>query len=207
VSKDYKRSGTLTPPASIIKNNKENMGKRNLDREFETYLLWRSLPSMIKKETPDILERLGMAEGELAELLQIKNQQDFCSKYKIGDDTTISRWNKRIEAEGLLSDKRMWWLKRLTSNVMMSLYKNILSDGDAARVKLWLQNVEGWMEKSEVEHSMNPLKSLIIRIQNEKQPLVKKPNKNTLGNNNAGTDGKEPERPRVEIKQSVLDQK
>lgn len=117
------------------------------ESEFETYILWKSLPPLLRGITIELAEKYGFTDPLTIELLSIKNQTQFAKKFGISDLGTLSDWNKKILADKTLLTSTKNWGKCLTSNVIFSLYKRILRTGDAASVKLWMQLVEGWEEK------------------------------------------------------------
>lgn len=107
---------------------------------YETYALWKSLPSFLKGQPKPALEKFGIEEEILFELLSIKTQLDFSKKYKI-DAGTLTDWNKRLEKDGLLKDLNSW-ARKLTPNVIFALYKNIIKGGRAHEVKAWFEIIE-----------------------------------------------------------------
>src|SRR3990167_3130390 len=108
--------------------------------EFETYVMWHSLPPMMRGQPKESLERMGFDESAV-ELLEIKNQTAFAEKYGIGHPGTLSEWNKKIDAEPELKNRTRDWAKKLTKNVVAALYRKALVEGDAARVRVWLEYV------------------------------------------------------------------
>lgn len=111
------------------------------EQDFETYVLWKSLPSILRGQPRAMLEKQGYDDELALELLQIKSQKDFAIKYGIKDQGTLTDWNKRIEKEGLL-DNINSWARKLTPNVTYSLYKNIVKNGKAQEVRAWFELVE-----------------------------------------------------------------
>jgi len=118
-------------------------------QEFKTYILWKSLPALLKGKPMIELEKLGIKDEIVLELLNLKTQTEFAEKYNIKDLGTLSDWNKKIEEEELLKNSIKFWAKKLTPNVIAGFYKKAVSEGDAARVKLWHQLIEDWEEKVE----------------------------------------------------------
>ena len=107
---------------------------------YETYALWKSLPSFLKGQPKVALEKFGVEEESLFELLSIKTQLEFSRKYKI-DIGTLTDWNKRLEKDGLVTDINSW-ARKLTPNVIFALYKNISKSGRAHEVKAWFEIIE-----------------------------------------------------------------
>lgn len=123
------------------------------ERDFHLYVLWRSIPAFL---LADITEILGPATSEMikhepiAEVLNIRTAKKFAEKYGINKNT-LTYWNKKIEKEGLVEQNKREWGKHLTANLIGSLYKWAMREGDANRIKLWLQWFEGFADKSEMD--------------------------------------------------------
>lgn len=107
---------------------------------YETYALWKSLPSFLKGQPRVALEKFGIEEETMFELLGIKTQLVFSKTYDV-DVSTLTEWNKRLEKEGLIKDINSW-ARKLTPNVVFALYKNIVKSGRAHEVKAWFEIVE-----------------------------------------------------------------
>jgi hypothetical protein len=107
---------------------------------YETYALWKSLPSFLKGQPRVALEKFGIEEESAFELLAIKTQADFSKTYKV-DTGTLTDWNKRLEKDGLVKDINSW-ARKLTPNVIFALYKNIIKSGKAHEVRAWFEIIE-----------------------------------------------------------------
>ena len=107
---------------------------------YETYALWKSLPSFLKGQPRVALEKFGISEEIIFDLLSIKTQVEFSKIYKI-DVGTLTDWNKRLEKDGLTMDINSW-ARKLTPNVIFALYKNITKHGRAHEVRAWFEIVE-----------------------------------------------------------------
>jgi hypothetical protein len=110
-------------------------------RDYESYLLWKSLPSVLRGQPSVVLEKMGIDEEVSIELLSIKTQKEFASRFGIKDEGTLSDWNKRIEKEGLL-DQINAWSRKLTPNIIFALYKNASKNGKAHEVRTWMEIIE-----------------------------------------------------------------
>jgi hypothetical protein len=107
---------------------------------FDTYILWKSLPSFLRGQPRVALEKFGINEEILFDLLNIKSQAEFSKTYRV-DVGTLTDWNKRIEKDGLMRDINSW-ARKLTPNVVFSLYKNITKNGRAQEVRAWYEIIE-----------------------------------------------------------------
>ena len=110
-------------------------------REYQTYLLWKSLPTYLRGKPEPILRKAGIDDEEILELLQIKTQTAFAERFAIKDLGTLTDWNKRIEHEGLLLGIYIW-TRRLSPNVIFALYQRASTQGRAQDVKAWFELVE-----------------------------------------------------------------
>ena len=110
-------------------------------QDFNSYVLWKSLPSFLKGQPKVMLEKFGIADELAVELLQIKTQGEFATKFGIKDPGTLTDWNKRIEKEGLLTSINSW-ARSLTPNVVLALYKNASKNGKAQEVRAWFEIIE-----------------------------------------------------------------
>ncbi len=111
-------------------------------QEFESYVMWKSMPSILRGQPKQVLEKFGIDDELTISLLEIKSQTEFAKRFGIKDISTLTDWNKNIEKEGLIQDTNAW-ARKLTPNVLLSLYKTITKDGKAGEVKAWYEIVEG----------------------------------------------------------------
>ncbi|MFA5954231.1 MAG: hypothetical protein WC817_01690 [Patescibacteria group bacterium] len=112
-------------------------------QEFEAYVLWRSMPSILRGQPRHVIEKLGIDDEIAMSLLDIKNQTEFAKRYGIKDLGTLTDWNKRIDEMGGLMRYINAWAKRLTPNVISALYREATKSGRAAEVKAWMEIIEG----------------------------------------------------------------
>lgn len=112
-------------------------------QEFESYVLWRSMPSILRGQPRHVIEKLGIDDEVAMSLLEIKNQTEFAKHFGIKDLGTLSAWNKKIEKSGGLLKDINCWAKRLTPNVISALYREATKTGKASEVKAWMEIVEG----------------------------------------------------------------
>ena len=112
-------------------------------QEFESYVLWRSMPSILRGQPRHVIEKLGIDDEVAMSLLEIKNQTEFARRFDIKDPGTLSAWNKRIDENGGLMKDIMCWAKKLTPNIISSLYREATKTGKSSEVKAWMEIVEG----------------------------------------------------------------
>lgn len=112
-------------------------------QEFESYVLWRSMPSILRGQPRHVMEKLGIDDELAMSLLEIKNQTEFARRFGIKDLGTLTEWNKRINENGGLMKNIVSWAKRLTPNIISALYRETTKNGRAAEVKAWMEIIEG----------------------------------------------------------------
>jgi hypothetical protein len=110
-------------------------------QDFDTYVAWKSLPSFLRGQPEAVLRKMGVEDDITIELLSIKTQKDFAERFHVKDQGTLTDWNKRIEAQGLL-EHTYSWARKLTPNVVLALYKTATKEGKAKEVKAWFELIE-----------------------------------------------------------------
>jgi hypothetical protein len=116
-------------------------GKVYKTQDFSSYVLWKSLPSFLRGQPRAVLEKFGISDEAMLQLLEIKTQTEFARRFGVKDLGTLTDWNKRIEKEGLLSSINSW-ARNLTPNVVFALYKNVSKNGRAHEVRAWFELIE-----------------------------------------------------------------
>lgn len=111
-------------------------------QDFEAYAMWKALPTFLRGQPRQALERLGLDEDITLSLLEIRTQAEFAKRFDIKDPATLTDWNKRLEQEGLIPHMHTW-ARKLTPNVIWALYRTASKHGRATEVKAWLETVEG----------------------------------------------------------------
>lgn len=112
-------------------------------QEFQAYVLWRSMPSVLRGQPRHVVEKLGIDDEIAFSLLDIKNQTEFAKRFGIKDLGTLTDWNKKIEERGGLMREINAWAKKLTPNVISALYREATKTGKASEVRAWMEIVEG----------------------------------------------------------------
>lgn len=140
--------------------------KPKKEHEYRAYLIWKNMPMKWLGMGREYLENMGIRNEEVLMLAGIQTQKDFADKFGL-NETTLVEWNKQktpIEFQDI--DWRKWAMP-LTKNVVATLYERITGndkgDGDAARIKLWLQAVDGYVEEQNVNHDVSHATLLGVR--------------------------------------------
>ncbi len=111
-------------------------------QDFESYAMWKAIPSVLRGQPRQVLEKFGIDDELAISLLGIKTQTEFAKRFDIKDLATLTDWNRKLEKDGLIH-RLNTWSRKLTPNVLMALYKTIIKDGKASEVKAWYEIVEG----------------------------------------------------------------
>lgn len=80
-----------------------------------------------------------------------KTQGEFASQHGVHENT-LSKWRRDPKFWEEVREGVKTWNKDRLPNVMAALYKTILTKGSGVEAKLWLQWVDNWKEKTEVEN-------------------------------------------------------
>lgn len=73
------------------------------EKEFQTYALWKSLPSHIRGLKKEQLELYGFTDPLIISISKIKNQTEFAKFFHIKDLGTLTDWNNKIKENELLN--------------------------------------------------------------------------------------------------------
>ncbi|MCK5122552.1 MAG: hypothetical protein KAQ87_00140 [Candidatus Pacebacteria bacterium] len=120
--------------------------------EFQTYIIWKSLPAMLKGVNRATLEKFGIDDELSILMLEIKTQTEFAKRFKIKIGT-CTEWNKILIDENLIYGSIKRWAKMITPNVIMALGKTAMKTGKAPEVMAWLKIIEDFKDKSEADAS------------------------------------------------------
>lgn len=140
-----KRQDVLMPNSKMLR---ERPQKRDI---YATYVTWNSLPPLLKSDfhgKEETLKQMGFEGTAEERLFYITNQTEFANAFGV-TKVTLSAWNRKMDVDGLVKDQIRKWARRLTPNIVSAFYSKTLKHADAARVKLWLQWAEGFVEQSE----------------------------------------------------------
>jgi len=120
--------------------------------EFQTYIVWKSLPAILKGANRATLEKFGIDDELSISMLEIKTQTEFAKRFKIKIGT-CSEWNKILVDDNLIYGSIKRWAKMITPNVIMALGKIAMKTGKAPEVMAWMKIIEDFKDKSEAEAS------------------------------------------------------
>lgn len=142
-----KRRVGLVEKAKKDKEVGAGVGRGNkMESTRAAFKAWLLLPRTFLGQGEHVLRLLGISDIETVELYGIRSQTEFSEKFGVGGPT-LSHWKREMQNGNDFKDFQIE-MRGLTKNVMGALYRQAMAEGDAARVKLWLQTVEGWNESS-----------------------------------------------------------
>lgn len=139
-------------------------------QEYRMFLIWRYLPMEIKAGGRAYLENAGIDDEDLMALADCRTMTAFSEKFGISKDT-LTLWKQRpVPPEFEAIDWRVW-AKQLTTSVVALLFEGIQKDKDAARIKLWLQAVDGYVEEQNINgnvstETLNGVRKLVDGLNN-----------------------------------------
>ncbi|MDA2921688.1 phBC6A51 family helix-turn-helix protein [Patescibacteria group bacterium AH-259-L07] len=122
------------------KKTKDLQSKRDLF--YEEFIKWIALPKPLREPRTHL---------ELAE------------KYGV-DKATLSQWKHKDGFWDEVRKEMKQWARDKTPNVIQAIYQKILKYGNAQEAKLWLQFIEDWKEKSEVDVGGKSIEALEASI-------------------------------------------
>lgn len=80
------------------KNAKKNVYK---EKEFQMYVLWKSLPAYFRGMKKEQLHSHGFTDPLIMKIATIRSQTAFAKKFRIKDLGTLTDWNSKIKKEKL----------------------------------------------------------------------------------------------------------
>lgn len=132
--------------------SKQGAGLTSRPIAKQVFKIWCLLPDIFKGAPDRITEMLGYQDQTTLELLKIKNMQAFATEFGL-NPPTLSKWRGEIENDDSYIDEVKKAFKPLTKNVMASLYRKVLEEGDGPRVVAYMKIIEGWREQLGIEHT------------------------------------------------------
>ena len=138
--------------------------------EFQSYIIWKSLPAMLRGLSVENLNKLGINDELSISMLEIKTQTAFAKKFKV-KVATCSEWNNILIDDNLIHDSILRWAKMITPNVIMALGKKAVKTGNAQEVMAWEKLIEDYTDKSETIHGFT--KEALQNIQSGVRDLIK----------------------------------
>ena len=137
------------------KREKEEWGKggRGIKREVtrELFKMWLSIPDTFRAMPEGVMDKMGIEDETIMELMKIKTQSEFGKEFGIGAQAQID-WKHEWAEKGEFAATKTFF-RKLTKNMIGAMYRKALIEGDAARAMAWMKIVEDWTEQFGVRHS------------------------------------------------------
>ncbi len=143
-------------------NAKKNVYKQ---KEFQIYLLWKSLPAHVHGMKRAELESSGFTDPLILKILKIKNQTEFAKKFNIKDLGTLTDWNNKIKKENIASPILVNNFEEQLSNINKQI---ILPQIDELKQIIIEQNKTIFLLKNENLSLKSKLKPR-VKIRKEKE--------------------------------------
>lgn len=118
----------------------------------EALRVWLSIPAIFLGAPDQVISKLGIEERDVIDIMKVGTQRAFAELVGV-QEQVVSEWKRELTKDHDSFAETKAFMKRLTKNVLGSLYRAALSEGDAPRAKLWMQIVESWREQMGIEHS------------------------------------------------------
>jgi len=106
-------------------------------------------------------------------------EKEFSIHYKLSNDT-LTAWKKRPEFDLDVDNQLKKWGADQTPEVINALLDNILADGKAPEVKLWLQFMKNWKEGMILEQPSIERANKLSELLQNATPEVKQQFNNIL---------------------------
>lgn len=117
----------------------------------EALKLWMSIPAIFLGDE-ETMSKLGADEDDVRFIMSITTQKQFAETVGV-EEPVISKWKSELLKDNDSFALTKSFMRRLTKNVLGALYRFAIKEGDAARIKLYMQIIESWKESVGVEHS------------------------------------------------------
>lgn len=153
-----KVSEKLKPSMSRTAISKRGGATVESQRNKEAYLMWRSMPALLRMLPAADLTKMGydVDDPMFKKLIEIKNESQFTVVFGLSNNQP-ARWredpefNRQVQ-ELAVNDHVM----RFKKDVDFAFTQKTIREADSGRVKLWKQLYEGWREKVETfNHNAN----------------------------------------------------
>lgn len=107
----------------------------------------------------------------------IKTDAEFGKKYHLSKDT-VTDWKRSDEFWDSVTATWKRWGKDRTPDVILGIYRKASMTGDAGAAKLWMEVIEDFKERGEVEHSLS--RKTLKDIQDNMRRLVESDSKKVV---------------------------
>jgi len=143
-----------------------SINRVNKKQEAMIYALWRSMP-LVSHELPAAkLASMGYdVDDELFQkLVSCKTKTQFKEMFHLSWET-LADWDTNKEVQKMIDDfNKQSNVLKFKKDIDFHFTQAAIREADAARVKLWKQLYEGWVEKQNVGVQTNALNEVAESI-------------------------------------------
>jgi len=132
---------------------RNEQGKIRKLREATIYALWRSMPLVFHDLPIAKLASMGcdVNDETFQQLIQCKTKTQFKEMFHLGWETIVA-WDRNKKVLKMIDDfNKESNVLRFKKDIDFHFTQATMREADAARVKLWKQLYEGWIEKQAVQ--------------------------------------------------------
>ena len=137
-----------------IKQKKGKGSKGPYKKEIALiYALWRSMPFIFHEMGLQRLAGIGcdVEDETFKKLVSCKTKTQFMEAFKIHSQA-LAEWDKSEVVQKMIDDFNIQSnVLKFKKDVDFHFTQKTIKESDAARVKLWKQIFEGWVETSKTE--------------------------------------------------------
>jgi len=153
----------VTTPDSAFEPDKE--------REYELFLVWRTMSRPMKELGTPYLDQLGINDEKIRELAGIKTQKEFGEKYGVTNNT-MANWKRQPVPERYADIHPKKWLKETVPEIYRLLFTGFNERKDPATGKLLLEASDEYIQKAELKvdgtaELFEGLKQIAERLDND----------------------------------------
>jgi len=142
-----------------INKNHQKGGKREVKKPykkdtFEAFILWSMIPWALRRLDLDRVRDFGFDTDDplFSKLLRIRTRTQFAKEFEV-DRSNLAIWEKNKEYQTRCADFKEKMILKYAKDIDFHFTQQTIKYADAARVKLWKQLYEGWIEKQKTEHA------------------------------------------------------
>jgi hypothetical protein len=143
-----------------------SINRVNKKQEAMIYALWRSMPLVFHELPTAKLASMGYdVDDELFQkLVSCKTKTQFKEMFHLSWET-LADWDTNKEVQKMIDDfNKQSNVLKFKKDIDFHFTQATIREADAARVKLWKQLYEGWVEKQNVGVQTEALDNLAMNI-------------------------------------------
>jgi hypothetical protein len=166
------------------KKKKMSVSKYGFPKKLKIVNAKRGRPKKMRLRKPEAYEAFCEWAAKPTPLKEQKTAKEFGKLWGVTSET-LSKWKHRQDFWEKVASWRREWAKDKTSDVVHGLWKRAKTRGEAAEVKLWMQLIEDWSEKTAPPTQNITVIGIRGITQSDLENLKKQPNQGKLGSEEA----------------------